>query len=146
MPAFRCELPVRFDDVDFAGIVYYPRFFHYFHLALEEMFRARGGERGYIEVIEDERIGFPAVRAECDYRAPLKFGDVAEVEMTLEHMGEKSARIRYEVSRKGIERIVCAVGKVTCAFVDLDKFRAVKAEGKAREVFLSLAAPHPATV
>ena len=26
-----------FDDVDHAGIVYYPRFFHYFHLAFEEL-------------------------------------------------------------------------------------------------------------
>lgn len=142
MPPFRCELPVRFDDVDYAGIVYYPRFFHYFHLALEEMFRLRGGERGYIDVIEDERVGFPAVRAECDYKAPLKFGDIAEVDMSLERMGEKSARIRYEVSRRaGDDRVLCAVGTVTCAFVDLVKFQAVAASGKAREVFMSLASP-----
>ena len=28
---------VAFDDVDDAGIVYYPRFFHYFHLAFEDL-------------------------------------------------------------------------------------------------------------
>ena len=36
---FEFATPVRFADVDHAGIVYYPRFFHYFHMAFEELFR-----------------------------------------------------------------------------------------------------------
>ena len=43
MPPFVFALPVRFADVDHAGIVYYPRFFHYFHVAFEELWRARIG-------------------------------------------------------------------------------------------------------
>ena len=39
--AFVYATPVRFADVDHAGIVYYPRFFHLFHLAFEELWRAR---------------------------------------------------------------------------------------------------------
>ncbi len=41
--AFRSLLKVRFGDIDHAGIVYYPRFLHYFHVALEEFFGSRVG-------------------------------------------------------------------------------------------------------
>jgi 4-hydroxybenzoyl-CoA thioesterase len=36
--AFRSQLKIRFGDIDRAGIVYYPRFLQYFHVALEEFF------------------------------------------------------------------------------------------------------------
>ena len=36
--AFRTPIKVCFADIDNAGIVYYPRFLHYFHLAMEEFF------------------------------------------------------------------------------------------------------------
>ena len=86
-------MPVRFADVDHAGIVYYPRFFHYFHVAFEEMFIARlgGGDvAAYQRVLDERKIGFPAVHAEADYKAPLRFGDLLEIELTVPHVGTKS--------------------------------------------------------
>ena len=38
VPAHAACEKVRFSDVDNAGIVYYPRFFHYCHVAREEFF------------------------------------------------------------------------------------------------------------
>ena len=73
--SFTYRTPVRFNDVDHAGIVYYPVFFHYFHLAFEELFRARMGPRSYQELLDRERIGFPAVATECEFFSPLRFGD-----------------------------------------------------------------------
>lgn len=35
---FRAPIRVCFGDIDNAGIVYYPRGMHYFHLAMEEFF------------------------------------------------------------------------------------------------------------
>ena len=35
---FECRIPVRFGDIDIAKIVYYPRFLHFCHVAMEEMF------------------------------------------------------------------------------------------------------------
>jgi 4-hydroxybenzoyl-CoA thioesterase len=37
--AFRSQLKIRFGDIDHAGIVYYPRFLHYFHVALEDTWK-----------------------------------------------------------------------------------------------------------
>src|SRR5262249_13069736 len=52
MPPFTYATPVRFADVDHAGIVYYPRFFHMFHVAFEELWRQRLGARAYSELID----------------------------------------------------------------------------------------------
>jgi len=125
---FTYATPVRFADVDHAGIVYYPRFFHYFHLAFEELFRVRMGPRAYVDLLDRQRIGFPAVRAEADYKAPLRFGDTAEIEVTVERLGTSSITFRYRVYRAAdatTSRALCADGKTVCAVVDLAAFRAV---------------------
>ena len=130
--SFSYATPVRFADVDHAGIVYYPRFFHYFHIAFEELWRTRIGARAYSEIIDRDRIGFPAVRAECDYKAPLKFGDTAEIEVSIPRLGGKSITFRYRVYRTPEAtdvptgtRVLCAEGQVVCAVVDLARFVAV---------------------
>jgi 4-hydroxybenzoyl-CoA thioesterase len=122
--SFTYATPVRFADVDHAGIVYYPRFFHYFHVAFEELWRARIGPKAYSDIIDNQRIGFPAVRAECDFKAPLKFGDTAEIEVSIPRLGAKSITFRYRIFRSG-DRALCAEGQVITAVVDLAKFVAV---------------------
>jgi 4-hydroxybenzoyl-CoA thioesterase len=120
--------PVRFADVDHAGIVYYPRFFHLFHVAFEELWRARIGPRAYSELIDRDRVGFPAVRAECEFVAPLRFGDTAEIEVTVARLGGKSITFRYDVYRAddgARPRTLAARGSVVCAVVDLAHFVAI---------------------
>lgn len=133
---FEFATPVRFADVDHAGIVYYPRFFHLFHVAFEELWRQRIGARAYSQLIDRDRVGFPAVRAECDFKAPLKFGDTAEIEVTVPRLGAKSITFRYRIFRSSEgestpqvsddrERVLCAEGTVVCAVVDLARFVAM---------------------
>jgi len=55
--------PVRFEEVDAAQIVFFPRFLSYCHEAMEELFD--GVEGGYVALIRDRRIGVPAVHVEC---------------------------------------------------------------------------------
>lgn len=129
--SFTYTSPVRFADVDHAGIVYYPRFFHLFHVAFEELWRARIGARAYAELIDRDRVGFPAVRAECDYKAPLAFGDTAEIEVSVARLGAKSITFRYRVYRAQTgddarPRALSAEGQVVCAVVDLAKFVAIQ--------------------
>jgi 4-hydroxybenzoyl-CoA thioesterase len=128
MPAFVFTTPVRFADVDHAGIVYYPRFFHLFHLAFEELWRDRVGARAYVELLDRDRVGFPAVRAECDYAAPLRFGDTIEIELTVARLGRTSITFHYRVFKAAegeAARVLAADGKVVCAVVDLARFVAV---------------------
>lgn len=121
---FAYTTPVRFSDVDHAGIVYYPRFFHFFHLAFEELWRERMGPHAYRELLDRDRVGFPAVRAECDFHAPLRFGDSARIELGISRMGTKSIDFAYRVRNAETDQL-CAEGRVVCAVVDLARFVAI---------------------
>ena len=136
---FRYPFTVRFADVDHAGIVYYPVFYHYFHVAFEELFRERMGAAAYLKLLDEDKVGFPAVHSECDYKSPLRFADSAETEIALDRMGTKSVTLRYRVSRcNGEERTLAAEGRVTCAVTDLEAFRAIEPSEGLRDLFLEL--------
>jgi 4-hydroxybenzoyl-CoA thioesterase len=145
MPPFVHTFPVRFADVDHAGIVYYPRFFHYFHAAFEEFLRQRMGARSYLDLLDRRRIGLPAVRCECDYRAPLRFGDMVRVAMEVERLGGKSIHFRYRLWRvddlgAGGAEELSAEGRVVCVVTDLGRFRSLEIPEDLRQLFLELVA------
>lgn len=147
MPAFVTSTPVRFADVDHAGIVYFPRFFHFFHLAFEEMWRARLGARAYVDLLDRDRLGFPAVRAECDYRSPLRFGDVMEIEVRVVRLGRTSVTFGYRVYRAADERVarvLAAEGLTVSAIVDLSRFVATEAPAAVRALLTELQEDAPA--
>ncbi len=143
MPPFSHSFPVRFADVDHAGIVYYPRFFDYFHAAFEEFFRRRMGARPYVDLLDRRRIGLPAVRSECDFRLPLRFGDQVRVDMSIDRLGHKSIDFRYRLYRvdeegAGGESALCAEGRVVCVVTDLAHFRGLAIPEDLRALFLEL--------
>jgi 4-hydroxybenzoyl-CoA thioesterase len=68
--AFTSLLKIRFDDVDGAGIVYYPQFFHLCHKAFEDFFDDAASV-SYPHLINELRRGFPTVAIESKFTAPL---------------------------------------------------------------------------
>ena len=60
MGFYETSLKVRFAQVDYAGIMFYPRFFENFHAVFEDMFGDRLGVP-YMSILTDRRIGFPTV-------------------------------------------------------------------------------------
>ncbi len=91
---FTTVIPVRFGDVDPAGIAYYPRIINFLHVALEEFFAGRVGVP-YASAIE-EGLLLPTARLEIDFIAPVRFGDALAVTLLIEHVGRTSVRMRYE--------------------------------------------------
>lgn len=119
---FVYERPVRFEDVDAARIVFFARFLNYAHEAMEALLG--GLEGGYVRLVNVRRIGMPAVHVSCDFRSPLRFGDVARIETRATRIGNKSVTYRYDFSRKADGVDVATVEHV-CAVTDLDAMRAV---------------------
>ena len=111
------RVEVRFGDCDPAGIVYFPRFFHLFHEAMETWFAAGLG-LSYAGLIVERRLGFPAVHSEADFKAPCALGDVITVEMTVARLGRSSLGLEYLV--RGAAGDVRLSGASTCAVMDLD--------------------------
>jgi 4-hydroxybenzoyl-CoA thioesterase len=130
---FSTRITVRFGDTDPAGLVYYSNIFHYFHIALEEFFGARCGI-GYYRMLADERIGFPAVKAETEFFVPLVYGDEVDVEIYVSRTGNSSATFEYAVHRVG-DRALCARSTQVHVAMNLDTRRPVAIPEKYRLAF-----------
>jgi len=110
-------IEVRFGDCDPAGIIYFPRYFDFFHQAMESWFPRHLG-LGYESLIRGQRLGFPAVHTEADFRRPSRFGERVEVAMRVLAVGGSSITFGYEVS--GPEGELRATGRSVCVVMDLD--------------------------
>jgi len=134
--AFVSRQRVRFGDEDHAQIVYYPRFFHFFHCAFEDFFEEQGYP--YRDCLDVDRVGWPAVHAECDFEKPVRFGAILELEVAVARVGEKSATFRYH-GRLGGET-VCR-GTIVVACISMDTYAARPIPDKYRALFEKHLAP-----
>ncbi len=119
--AFYSQLKIRFGDIDRAGIVYYPRFMHYFHVAMEEFFASELGVE-YHTVIDTHRIGLPTVHLETDFSRPFSYGDNIEVEVCVLKVGRTSITFGYRVFKKG-ETEPRIIGHNVTVCIDMDSFQ-----------------------
>ena len=130
MPFVR-ELPVRFPDVDFARVVYYPRFFDYCHQVFEDFFAAEVGTP-YAQMLQQRRVGYPSVHASADFKSPLRFGDLVRIELTCERVSDRSITCTYRLSAAGRD---CAGVKIVVAPIDMETFTGVKVPDDVRAAF-----------
>lgn len=94
MSAYNTVIQVRFGHVDPAGIAYFPRIFDYVHDVFEEVWEEHVGTR-YYHLLLEERVGFPLVHSEVDFKKPLRFGDRPVVSVTCFKLGRTSLGLRY---------------------------------------------------
>lgn len=129
--AFTSRIRVRFGDEDHAQIVYYPRFFHYFHCAFEDFFDEQGFP--YRDCLDVDRVGWPAVHAEADFEKPVRFGETLEIEVRVTRVGDKSATFVYLVRGPGGD--VACRGQVVVACISMDTYRGRPIPDKYRALF-----------
>ena len=89
------DRPIKFEDVDAAGIVFFGRFVTYAHEAMEHFFSTLEG--GYPALIMGQRIGFPAVHVEMSFSAPARYGDTLRIETRIARVGNRSAVLWYRM-------------------------------------------------
>ncbi|WP_394838855.1 acyl-CoA thioesterase [Pendulispora rubella] len=134
------DRPVRFEEVDAAGIVFFPVFLNYCHDAMAALFDPLEG--GYVRLVMERRIGLPTVHVEADYRAPLRYGDVARVEVKLLHMGSRSFSLGYTITRAA-DGLPVAEVKHVVATTDLHAMRAVPIPSDMRALLVRLSSSAP---
>lgn len=127
---FTTSILVRFGDLDGAGIAYYPNLVNFLHEAFEDFFKGHVG-RPYPEVYKGG-IGFPTVKVEMEFFAPVHYGDQVEVGVAVERIGRSSVLIRYEGSVGG--RPVFRARNIAVT-VDMKSFRATPIPDWLRERF-----------
>ena len=131
MTVFRAKLKVRFGDIDQAGIVYYPRFLHYFHVALEEFFSDEIGI-DYPSLVLRHRIGLPTVHLETDFKRSLRYGDNFEIEIRVLSAGKTSITFGYTVYLEDQQEVLTAGHNITVC-LDMVTFQKRELPGWLRE-------------
>jgi 4-hydroxybenzoyl-CoA thioesterase len=111
---FRKPIKVCFGDIDNAGIVYYPHFIHYFHLATEEFFNSEI-EIDYADVLHKRNLPLPTVHLlESDFHRRLRYDDQIDMEVRVINIGRTSITWEYKGYRTmGKEEIVVEGHNVT---------------------------------
>jgi len=105
---FRITRRVEFGDTDMAGIAHFSNFFRYMEVAETDFLLARGLSVAW--EAGGQRFGFPRVSVACDFKRPVRFRDLLEIAVTVEELGRKSVRYRFDFSHQGQE---VAVGRIT---------------------------------
>ena len=125
-----CPVTVRFGDVDPAGVVYYPAFMHYFHIALEEFMGDCVGIP-YADLISKEKIGLPTVRVESEFVGPTRYGDKLDIRVWTSRIGGASVVFEFEASRDGT---VVARARLTKVALDLNDWKPIVLPRRIRSI------------
>lgn len=109
---------VRFQDVDAAGTIYFPRVLEYFGDAYLGLLTAAGLD---VPKMLRERTGAAPLRhAEADFLRPLFFGDHVTVEIVRARLGESSATFGHRITKDGQ---LMSIGTTVHVFVDGHTFQ-----------------------
>lgn len=112
----RTEVRVAWGDTDAGGLIYFPRFFHFVVVGLNDYFAPAAGGDHLMDRLRRDGYVLPAVDASASFASPLRAGDDAVVETTVA-AGETSLRVEFTVTRVADgERV--ATGEVAFVLVD----------------------------
>jgi len=100
---FKVSEPVRWSDVDAAGVVYFGAFVRFFEIAEEELFREAGVPYG--EVFERFDCWLPRVKYACEFRAPARLGERMLVSAWVKRLGGKSISLAFTIEKADGTRV-----------------------------------------
>ncbi len=113
-----------------AGIVHYSNFFRYMEAAEHEFFRSLGFSVVTRQV--EPPVGWPRVRAVCDFTQPLRFEDEIEVHLLVSEKKSKSLSYQFRIRRLNDGPLEVARGAlaVVCVTHGGDRMRATPFRGR----------------
>ena len=106
MTSHTIDVKVRWGDVDWAGIVFYPRFYEWFDLACDSLFDVLGLPWPTL-FPRYEIVGVPIVESGARFVSPVRWGDVIRIRATVAWIKDKTFRMEYEVT---VDGRACASG------------------------------------
>ena len=134
MAAFETPVKVRFGDVDAAGIAYFPSIFNMVHRVFEDLWEFHVGVP-YADLISGQKLGFPLVNSNVDFKSPLRFGDIPRVVVTCEKLGRSSLTLRYCFF---LGETLALDARMTTACIDMELLKSCPIPDAYRDALLSL--------
>ena len=109
------RIRVIYGDTDQMGVVYYANYLRYFEAGRSEFIRAKGLR--YRDFEEAYGLLLPVAEASVSYKAPARYDDLLDLEVSLAEVRRASARFEYRLLREGA---LLATGHTVHACVDLE--------------------------
>lgn len=100
---------VSFSDTDASGRVHFTAILRYVEDAEHAFFASRG------MAVIGANHGWPRVHIDCDYRAPLFFGDEVQIRLVVQVVGKSSVKYTFAVKKSDQ---LCAEGSMVIVRVE----------------------------
>ncbi len=112
---------VEFSETDMAGLVHFSNYFRYMETAERDFFEFIGLD--LISCKPGELLGWPRVRADCKFTAPLRFGDTIEIHLAVKAIKDRSIDYQFRIfsKKKDGSRVQAAKAHITTVFTRLDE-------------------------
>lgn len=125
MPSeFRIIRTVEFSETDMAGIMHFSNFFRWMEACESAFYRSLG--LPLISFVPGNVVGWPRVKASCDYKAPLRFNDTIEVRLVIKEVRtraviyvfqfrkvDEAGRVLPDIMAQGEIAAVCVTSDAT---------------------------------
>ncbi|MDC1067934.1 thioesterase family protein [Candidatus Kapabacteria bacterium] len=96
---FSYKRPIRLNDTDPAGVIFFARVYDIAHEAFESLLESF--EYPIAEIINKSEIIYPLVSSSAKYKAPLRLGDKIDVKLQLDSITNSSFTIEYIFIKNG---------------------------------------------
>ncbi|MFO0555261.1 MAG: thioesterase family protein [Polyangiaceae bacterium] len=121
------ERTVKFQDVDAAGTIFFPRVLEYFADTYGLLLASAGLD--VPKMLRERSLAAPLRHAEADFVVPLFFGDRVRVEIVAARVGNSSVTLGHRILRLGAGGAasdkLAAFGTTVHVFVDGQTMRPV---------------------
>jgi len=144
----RYRVRIGWGDIDFARVIFWPRYFEYVEHAIGEWMLGKGIR--WQEFVAERHLGMPAVHVEAYYYRPSRLQDLVEIELAIKDLTKKGCRFVFHIWHVDTGALL-ASGQVTRRFIDNEAFRGTELPDDLYERLLELAReteqvpdlPHP---
>ncbi|MGH7681210.1 MAG: acyl-CoA thioesterase [Candidatus Eiseniibacteriota bacterium] len=137
--SFRATFPIRFQDVDAGGVLFFGRIFDYCHQAYEEFIATSGVDRARYFAGAEYLV--PIAHAEADYVKPIRHGEQVVIHIDVTRVGRASFRLRHRVT--GTDGDLRVEAQTVHAFVERTKMKPIPIPDSLRGFFESHLVPDP---
>jgi len=117
MAAFVHYRTIEFHETDAAGLVHFSNYFRIAESAEHALHRTIGYPM--LNRVETDFFGWPRVRAQAKYSAPLDSGDVVRIELWVTELKEKAIEWGFKIIRDS-DNVLAAKGSFATVHVRID--------------------------
>ena len=129
---------VEFRDTDTAGIAHFSVFFVWMEQAEHAALRDRGLSVHSQNAVQGT-ISWPRVSATCDYKSPVRFEDLVQIEVRISELGSRSVTYNIEFSCNGRPVASGRITTVCCQLMEDERWSSIPIPADVRSRLATLA-------